>query len=1023
MKQFFTRHLSIIAFTFAIIIILVADSSIYISFRSLIDNNHKVSRTIEKQHTLDHILTHLNELETGPRGYIITGEEHFLAPYFSALAPDGIKQHLRELHYFYAGDTGQQRYLTLLDSLVAKKVLFMQTLVALRKERGFEAARSMVATDVDNTIMVEIRRVIETMKQREDGLLEQRSSLASASMQNTVGSIMAGNTLSLLLLLLAFVMVNREVGARKRESEKLQQLNIELDQRVARRTQALRDSNEKLRVSEEHFRMMVDGVKEYAIFMLDPQGVVLSWNNGAELLKGYREDEIIGQHMSIFYTDDDKKAGKPARLLQRAVAEGRVEDTGWRVRKDCTRFIADVLITPLYDGEHQLKGFTKVTRDITARTENELKIRRLSRMYATLGQINETIVRVKERDELFKTICRVAVEYGKFGLVWIGPYNHVTGLVTPAFVDSKEQGSFPLEAMNIREASRKQGIIARAVATGNVELCKNIQTDTAMQECCQEACSLGFHSAASVPIQQNGVIVAVLNLYSEEAELFDQEELHLLEELGSDISFALETMELETRQKENEAALKSSELQFREMFEGNSAIMFMYDPDTLIFFDANRSAVDFYGWTKEELCHMNLKDINARSPEEVKKDVEGVIAGKKNHFIVAHRRADKSVRDVEVYPTRIVVNGKSIMYSIVHDVTERVRLERTSAFRLSIFDMAPLKTVNELLQVIIDEAERLTGSSIGFLHFVDDNQRTLTMQGWSTNTITNMCKAEAKSGHYALNEAGIWADALRHRSAVIHNDYGAYKYRRGVPAGHAELQREAVVPVFRNDKVVALIGVGNKPIDYNEDDIIMVGQLGNAAWDVIAKKMADDEHRILQLQQYVIENLAMHDSLTGLPNRRLLSDRISLAIAQCRRNKTTAALFIFDLDRFKIVNDTMGHQIGDLLLKEVATRTLGVLRRSGESLARLGGDEYVVLLPQIAALPDAIAIADKIRQAMLQPFDIEGHTINITCSIGIALCPEHGEDEQTLMKHADAAMYQAKNEGRNRITVSGDHNA
>ena len=119
----------------------------------------------------------------------------------------------------------------------------------------------------------------------------------------------------------------------------------------------------------------------------------------------------------------------------------------------------------------------------------------------------------------------------------------------------------------------------------------------------------------------------------------------------------------------------------------------------------------------------------------------------------------------------------------------------------------------------------------------------------------------------------------------------------------------------------------------------------------------------------------------------------------------------------------MGHQIGDLLLKEVATRTLGVLRRSGESLARLGGDEYVVLLPQIAALPDAIAIADKIRQAMLQPFDIEGHTINITCSIGIALCPEHGEDEQSLMKHADAAMYQAKNEGRNRITVSGDHNA
>ena len=171
MIPFFKRNLSGISFALAIIIILAANSAIYFRFRSLIESDRKVNRTIETQGTLNLILILLNELETGPRGYIITGEEHFLAPYFSALAPDGIKQHLRELHYFYAWDTGQQRYLTLLDSLVVKKVLFMQTLVALRKERGFEAARSMVATDVGNTIMVEIRRVIETMKQREDGLL------------------------------------------------------------------------------------------------------------------------------------------------------------------------------------------------------------------------------------------------------------------------------------------------------------------------------------------------------------------------------------------------------------------------------------------------------------------------------------------------------------------------------------------------------------------------------------------------------------------------------------------------------------------------------------------------------------------------------------------------------------------------------------------------------------------------------------------------------------------------------------
>jgi diguanylate cyclase (GGDEF)-like protein len=346
-----------------------------------------------------------------------------------------------------------------------------------------------------------------------------------------------------------------------------------------------------------------------------------------------------------------------------------------------------------------------------------------------------------------------------------------------------------------------------------------------------------------------------------------------------------------------------------------------------------------------------------------------------------------------------------------------MRLEKTNAFHLSILQIAPNKTINELLQLTIDQAEKMTESSIGFLHFVDDNQATLSQQSWSTNTKEKMCNAETKSGHYALNEAGIWANALRERRAVIHNDFDSIKYRKGVPEGHVELRREAVVPIFRNNKIVALIGIGNKLVDYNEDDISMVTMLADAAWDVIAKKIIDDEHKILQLQQYVIENLAMHDSLTGLPNRRLLMERLTLAIAQCRRNKTMAALFILDLDKFKLVNDTLGHQIGDLLLKEVATRTLGVLRRSGDSLARLGGDEYVVLLPQIAELSNAVAVAEKINYAIRKPFEIEGNTINITFSIGIALFPDHGDDEQSLMKHADAAMYQSKNEGRNRITV------
>ena len=170
-------------------------------------------------------------------------------------------------------------------------------------------------------------------------------------------------------------------------------------------------------------------------------------------------------------------------------------------------------------------------------------------------------------------------------------------------------------------------------------------------------------------------------------------------------------------------------------------------------------------------------------------------------------------------------------------------------------------------------------------------------------------------------------------------------------------------------------------------------------------------------QNEMIKQLAMHDSLTGLPNRRLLSERLSLALAQCRRNNAMAALLIFDLDKFKLVNDSFGHAVGDTLLQEVAARSVATMQRSTDSISRLGGDEFVILLPQIVAISDAVTIAEKIRKKIKKSYNIEGHTLDISCSFGIAIYPDHGENELTLMKHADEAMYRAKNQGGDTVTV------
>jgi PAS domain S-box-containing protein len=137
-----------------------------------------------------------------------------------------------------------------------------------------------------------------------------------------------------------------------------------------------RRAEEALRESEERFRLMVSEVKEYAIFMLDPEGRVSSWNEGAQSIKGYSSEEIIGKHFSRFYTEEDVEAGKPEEELKEAIARGRFEDEGWRVRKDGSRFMASAVITALRDPAGELKGFTKVTRDITERKKTEEELRR-----------------------------------------------------------------------------------------------------------------------------------------------------------------------------------------------------------------------------------------------------------------------------------------------------------------------------------------------------------------------------------------------------------------------------------------------------------------------------------------------------------------------------------------------------------------------------------------------------------------------------------------------------------------------
>jgi len=194
-------------------------------------------------------------------------------------------------------------------------------------------------------------------------------------------------------------------------------------------------------------------------------------------------------------------------------------------------------------------------------------------------------------------------------------------------------------------------------------------------------------------------------------------------------------------------------------------------------------------------------------------------------------------------------------------------------------------------------------------------------------------------------------------------------------------------------------GIYADPRERTRDGFI--GTYGTAR-DITERKQA----------QEVINFQAYHDLLTHLPNRALLKDRLSLAIAQASRNKRKLAVMFLDLDRFKVVNDTLGHTIGDRLLKAVGGRLLGCLR-GGDTLSRFGGDEFMLLLPEVRTRDDVVVIATKILDQLHAPFQIDGHELFVGASIGIAMYPEAGDNEETLIQNADIAMYHVKGRSKN----------
>jgi diguanylate cyclase (GGDEF)-like protein/PAS domain S-box-containing protein len=539
-----------------------------------------------------------------------------------------------------------------------------------------------------------------------------------------------------------------------------------------------------------------------------------------------------------------------------------------------------------------------------------------------------------------------------------------------------------------------------------------------------------------------------------------------------------------THRKIDEEALAASENRFRQMFDRHNAVMLLVNAKSGRIADANTAALRFYGYTHEQLCAKSIQDINALPPEQIETGRDNAMTGQCNTFVFPHRLANGEMRTVEVHSTPIAVNDEDLLFSIVHDITQRRKAEQ-ELVRESARNELFLKRASDGIHVL-NAKGNVVEASDSFCAMLGYTK--VEMLGMSIADLdARWNRGELESGIarlIALGSAVTFETVHRHRSGrlfdvevsavAIELDGEQLLYNSARDITERKRQLEAIrqaAGVFGNahdgiiicdpeQRIVDVNPAFSRVTGYAKEEVVgrrpgflASGRHDAAFYRAMQRSLKDRDfwegeiwnrrrdgelylERLyiaairdtsgtvgqyigmfsdvteLRLQHEQLELLAHHDALTGLPNRVLLSDRMSQAIAKSRRSGKLMAVCYLDLDGFKAINDRFGHEAGDTLLIEVARR-LKDAARGEDTVARLGGDEFVLLLASLGSIEQGQRAIVRMMEAIKPPLVLLDREISVTASLGATIFPDDSADPDSLLRHADQAMYLAKQSGKN----------
>jgi diguanylate cyclase (GGDEF)-like protein/PAS domain S-box-containing protein len=569
----------------------------------------------------------------------------------------------------------------------------------------------------------------------------------------------------------------------------------------------------------------------------------------------------------------------------------------------------------------------------------------------------------------------------------------------------------PFDGMRLSIASSLAG---RAVQTGAAQYCRDSERDPWVD---QTACRrVGIRSLAAVPLIHGVQVIGVVNVVSRRSGAFEPGHISALRLLvGLVVAALTHADEFEIKRQllaertTAMAALRASEEEFRATFEMAGVGKVQTDLRSGRLLRVNEKFSQITGYSAEELAGMSFEQITHSEDVSSNREIASkMLRGEIGDHTVENRYVRKDGAIIWVSLNVTVIKDEQGLplkaVATIQDITDRKRAEWLEEDRRKVLELVARDLpLPEVLGEIATAIQRqMSGSVAGMLvlqdgdvcvhgpNFPDDWREALRQRCLSLGiSLAAGVKASTDGcGVTFVDTDDVWQDM------------------RAMAASHAFQACWTLSVCAKDGAVAGLLTVFCRQRRTPTPEELRTLQLAcNLA------TISIEHHNTIRQLAYLIR----HDHLTGLPNRVMCEDRLQQALALARRSGKHVAVMVLDIDRFKSINDTLGHHAGDALLQQFSQRFRQRLRET-DTMARLGGDEFIILLPELSRSEEAALVAQKLLDTLVEPFELGERCIRVTCSIGIASFPDNGEDGLALQKRADAALYRAKEQGRDRYS-------